>query len=141
MLLYLDDFMFMEREFRQCVRLARRVEKDLFLAGLTINVPMCHMIPTQQRRQLGFDVDFVACEFRVPEDRWEALMASIGGLEAIRPQGRSGGSLIGKHHGDGVVNAPLLGSGDPALHEASVCPDKFRVDATQLWVGVDGGSD
>ncbi len=25
-----------------------------------------------------FDVDFAAGEFRVPEDRWDALMASVG---------------------------------------------------------------
>ena len=78
MLHYLDDFMFMEHGIWQCVRLARRVEKDLFLAGLKINVPKCHTIPAQQRRPLGFDVDFNACEFKVPEDRWEALMASVG---------------------------------------------------------------
>ena len=56
---------------------ARRAEKDLFLAGLKINVPKYHMIPAQQRRQLGFDVDFAVGESRVPEDRWEALMASV----------------------------------------------------------------
>ncbi len=54
------------------------MEKDLFLTGLKINVPKCHTIPAQQRRQLGFDVDFAAGEFRVPKDRWEALMASMG---------------------------------------------------------------
>ena len=74
---YLDDFMFMERGFWQCVRLARRVERDFFLAGLKINVSKCHSIPAHQRRQLVFDVDFVAGEFRVPEDRWDALMASV----------------------------------------------------------------
>ncbi len=78
MLPYLDDFMFMERGFWQRVRLARRMERDFFLAGLKINVPKCHSIPAQQRRQLGFDVDFAAGEFRVPEDRWDALMASVG---------------------------------------------------------------
>ena len=36
---YLDDFMFMERGFWQCVRLARRAQRDLCLAGLKINVP------------------------------------------------------------------------------------------------------
>ena len=71
---YLDDFMFMERGIWQCVRLARRMEKDIFLK---INVPKCQTTPAQQQRQLGFDVDFAACEFRVPEDRWEALMASV----------------------------------------------------------------
>ena len=77
MLPYLDDFMFMERGFWQCVRLARRVEKKLFLADLKTNVPKCRTIPAHQRRQLGFDVDFAAGEFKVPEDRWEALMASV----------------------------------------------------------------
>jgi len=65
---YQDDFTFMECGFWQCVRLARRVEKDLFLAGLKIYVPKCHMIPAQ-RRQLGFDVASPASEFSVPDDR------------------------------------------------------------------------
>ena len=77
MLPYLDDFMFRERGFWQCARLARRVEKDFFLAGLKINVPKCHTIPARQRRQLGFDVHFAVGGFRVPEDRLEALMASV----------------------------------------------------------------
>jgi hypothetical protein len=45
------------------------VEKDIFLAGLEINVPKCHTITTQQRRKLEFDVDFAAGAFGVPEDR------------------------------------------------------------------------
>ncbi len=72
MLSYLDDFLFMELGFWHCVRLARRVEKDLFLASLKINVPKCHMIPAP------FAVDFAVGEFRVPENCWEALMASVG---------------------------------------------------------------
>ena len=52
-------------------------EKNLFLAGLEINVPKCHTIPAQQWRQLGYDADFAVGESRVPEDRWEALMASV----------------------------------------------------------------
>ena len=35
-------------------------------------------VSAQQRRQLGFDVDFAVGEFRVPEDRWDALMALVG---------------------------------------------------------------
>ena len=73
MLPYLDDFMFMERGFWQCVRLARRAERDPFQADFKINVPKSHTISAQQRRQLGFDVEFAAGEFRVPEDRWDAL--------------------------------------------------------------------
>ena len=42
---YLDDFMFMIQGFRQCVRLACKVERDFILAGLKINVPKCHSIP------------------------------------------------------------------------------------------------
>ncbi len=47
MLPYLDDFMFMERGFWQCARLARRMKRDFFLAGLKINVPKYHSIPAQ----------------------------------------------------------------------------------------------
>ena len=60
---YLDDFMFMKQGFGACVRLACRVEADLVRAGLRINVPKCRMIPAQQRRHLGFDVDFAAGKF------------------------------------------------------------------------------
>ena len=54
------------------------LEGGLIRAGLKINVPKCHSILAQQRRKLGFDVDFAEGEFRVPEDRWEALMTSAG---------------------------------------------------------------
>ena len=66
MLPYLDVFMFMKSGFWQCVRLARRVERELVLAGLRINVPKCHSIPAHQRRQLGFDVDFAQSKFKSP---------------------------------------------------------------------------
>ena len=70
---YPDDSTFIERGCWQVVRLARWVEKDIFLAGLKVNVSKWHLIPAQQRRQLGSDVYFVVNEVRVPEDRWEAL--------------------------------------------------------------------
>jgi hypothetical protein len=81
---YLDDFMFMKSSFWQCVRMARRVEKDFVRAGLRINVPKCHSIPAQQRRQLGFHVDFAQGHFQVPADRWEALKVSAGVLLSAR---------------------------------------------------------
>jgi hypothetical protein len=81
---YLDDFLFMARGFWQCVRLARKVERYLVKAGLRINVPKCVTRPTQQLRQLGFDVDFVDGKFRVPVDRWEALREAAEGLVGAR---------------------------------------------------------
>ncbi len=36
------------------------------------------MTSAQQRRQLGFDVEFAVGEFRVHEDHWEALMTLVG---------------------------------------------------------------
>ncbi len=65
----LDDFLFMARGFWQCVKLVRKVEADLLRAGLRINVPKCVTRPTQQLRQLRFDVDFTDGKFRVPVDR------------------------------------------------------------------------
>ncbi len=73
---YLDDFMFMKSGFWQCVRMARRMERDFVRTGIMINVPKCHSIPAQQRRQLGIDVDFAQGKFQVPTDRWEALKVS-----------------------------------------------------------------
>ena len=36
---YLDNCMFMKVDFKQCVRMARRVDRDFDRAGLRINVP------------------------------------------------------------------------------------------------------
>ncbi len=81
---YFDDLMFIKQGFWPCVRLVRRVEGDLVRTGLRINVPKCRRIPTQQRRQLGFEVDFAAGKFQVPADRWEALKVSVESIFAAR---------------------------------------------------------
>ncbi len=73
---YLDDFMFVNQGFWQCVRL----ERDFILAGLKINVPKCHSIPSQQRRQLSFDVNFRSGKFQVPADRLAALKALVDSI-------------------------------------------------------------
>ena len=95
MLLYLDDFLFVAKGFWQRSRLARKVEADFVRAGLRINVPKCHTLPAQQRRHLGFDVDFADGKFRVPVDRWEALHESAEGLVGARH---------GRVHARGLVN-------------------------------------
>ncbi len=45
------------------------------------------MLSVQQRRQLGFEVDFAAGIIQVPADRWEALKVSVESILAAR-QGR-----------------------------------------------------
>ena len=77
----------MKQGFGACVRLARWVEGDLVRAVQWINVPKYRMIPAQQRRQLGFEVDFAAGKFNDPADRWEALKVSVESILAAR-QGR-----------------------------------------------------
>ncbi len=72
---FLVDFMFMMRGFWQCVRLARKVERDLVRAGLKINVSKCSPVPAHLRRKQGLDVDFEAGKFQVPRERFEALKA------------------------------------------------------------------
>jgi hypothetical protein len=99
-----DDFMFMKHGFRQCARLARRVEGDFIRAGLKINVSKCNTIPAQQRRQLGFDVDFADVMFRVPPDRCDALKLAVdsilsaqhGKVQARRRRKRLMSSFFGK---------------------------------------------
>ena len=87
MLPCLDDVMTMKHGFSACVRLTRRHEGDFVRARLRTNVLMCHVIPSQQRRQLGFDVDFAEGKFQVPSDRWETLEVSVDSILAAR-QGR-----------------------------------------------------
>jgi len=108
---YLDDFMFMKSGFWQCVRMARRMKRDFVCAGLWINVPKCHSIPAQQRRQLGFDVDFAQGKFQVPADRWEALKVSASVLRSARNGrmqarnlARLTGTVVSMHLSWGPVN-------------------------------------
>ena len=81
---YLDDFLFMKHGFWQCALLARRVEGDFIRAGLKINVAKCNTIPAQQRRQIGFDVDFADGVFRVPPDRCDALKLAVDSILSAR---------------------------------------------------------
>jgi hypothetical protein len=78
---YLDDFMATKQGLWACVRLARRLENNFVRAGLRINVPKCHIIPSQQRRQIGFDVEAL----RVSVD---AILTYID----VTPSCRHGGS-------------------------------------------------
>ena len=90
--------MAMKQGFWACVRLARRLESVFVQAGLRINVPKCHLIPTQQRSRLGFDVDFATSKFQVPPDRWEALRVSVDAILAAwhgRVQARILASVTG----------------------------------------------
>ena len=74
LLQYLDYLMFIKSGFWQCVRMTRRVERDLVRAELLrINVHKCHSITAHQRRQLRFDVDFAEGKFQDPTDSWDAL--------------------------------------------------------------------
>ena len=73
-------FLLIAKGLWQCGRLARKVEAKIVRAGLRINVPKCHTLPAQKRRQMGLDVDFADGIFRVQIDRWEALHESVEGL-------------------------------------------------------------
>jgi hypothetical protein len=81
---YLDYFMFIKQGFRVCALLARRMEEDFVRAGLRINVPKCRRIPTQQRKQLGFEVDNAAGKFQVISDRRDGGTQGVGGVDLGR---------------------------------------------------------
>ncbi len=90
--------------------MARRVEGDFVRAGLRINELKFHTIPAQQRRQLGFVVDFAKCKFQVPLDRWEALKVSVVALLSskhgrvrARMVARLAGTVISMHLSWGSV--------------------------------------
>ncbi len=74
MLPCLDDFVFMKSDFGQCVMPTQRVERDFVRAGLNIDMPKFCLVPSQQ---LGFDVNFEAWKFQIPEDEFVALKASV----------------------------------------------------------------
>jgi hypothetical protein len=53
-----------------------RIKGERVKVGLKINFPKSGLIPMEERKHLGFDVDLGARYFRVPTDRWEALQLS-----------------------------------------------------------------
>jgi hypothetical protein len=71
--IYLDDLFFPKRGVRACRLVGIRIEGVCLKAGLQINFPKSGLIPMEERKHLGMDVDLGAGYFRVPTDRWEAL--------------------------------------------------------------------
>ncbi len=71
--IYLDDLFFPKRGMRACRLVGIRIEGVCLKAGLQINFPKSGLIPIEERKHLGMDVDLGAGYFRVPTDRWKAL--------------------------------------------------------------------
>ncbi len=73
---YLDDLLFLITGCESCRKLARIVEHDMRLAGLSINEEKSDGVPSQERIHLGFVVNLSEGLFKVPIHKWEALKAS-----------------------------------------------------------------
>jgi hypothetical protein len=58
--------------------------RRLFKSGILINFPKSGLIPSLERKHLGFEVDLGAWYFRVPADRWEELEFSTDALLVAR---------------------------------------------------------
>jgi hypothetical protein len=66
---YLDDIFFPKRGVRACRLVGIRIEGDCFKTCLQINFPKSGLIPMEEGKHLGFDVDLGAGYFKVPTDR------------------------------------------------------------------------
>ena len=95
---YLDDLLVMITGCEACRTLARIVEEEMRLAGLTINWEKSDGTPLQERIHLGFVVNLAEGLFKVPIRRWEALTVSVGLIlssKGVRVQARKLASLVG----------------------------------------------
>jgi len=95
---YLDDLLFLICGFEVGIRLARIVEKDMRLAGLSINWDKSDNTPLQERVHLGFLVNLAEGLFKVPITRWESLHKDIDFIlnsHNGRVQARKLASLVG----------------------------------------------
>ena len=96
--IYLDDLFFSKRGVRACRLVGIRIEGVCLKACLQINFPKSGLIPMEERKHLGMDVDLGAGYFRVPTDRWETLQLSTDALlmaRGRRVRTRSLASLVG----------------------------------------------
>ncbi len=73
---YLDDLLFLIAGYEACRQLARMVEYDMRLAGLSIKWEKSDGIPSQERIHLGFVVNIAGGLFKVPIQKWDVLKAS-----------------------------------------------------------------
>jgi hypothetical protein len=95
---YLDDLLFMITGCEACRTLARIVEEEMRLSGLTIHWEKSDGTLIQERIHLGFVVNLAEGLFKVPIRRWEALTASVGFIlssKGVRVQARKLASLVG----------------------------------------------
>jgi hypothetical protein len=95
---YLEDLLFLICGYEEGIKLARIVEEDMRLDGLSINWDMSDNIPLQERVHLGFLVNLAKGLFKVPINRWESLHKDIDYIlnsNNDRVQARKLASLIG----------------------------------------------
>jgi hypothetical protein len=77
LLVYLDDWCFMERSQEQARGLVSRVIADMEAAGLLINRDKSVLEPSQRIRLLGFWIDSREGTFRIPEERKEKIIQQL----------------------------------------------------------------
>ena len=78
------DPFFPKKGFRACRLVGIRIQGDCFKKSLQLNFPKSGMIPLEERRHLGFEVEIGTGYFRVPADRFETLPYSTDALLVAR---------------------------------------------------------
>ena len=88
---YLGDRMLLVTGYNDCSLLARIVEEDIRLAGLSINRGKRVNEPLHERLHLGFIVDLAQGLFKVPPTRWQSLRDDANAIvtaQGVRVQAR-----------------------------------------------------
>jgi hypothetical protein len=95
---YLDDLLFLICGYEEGIRLRSIIERDMRLAGLSINWDKSDNNPLQERIHLGFVVNLAEGLFKIPVIRWESLhkdIESILNSHNGRVQARKLASVVG----------------------------------------------
>ena len=97
LLVYLDDWCFMERSPEAASSLVTAITADMEAAGLLINREKSALEPSQRIRLLGFWVNSKEGTFRIPEERKEKIMQQLREAETgKRMKVRELASLAGR---------------------------------------------
>ena len=131
---YLDDLLFLICGFEVGIRLARIVEEDMRLAGLSINWDKSDNIPLQERVHLGFLVNLAEGLFKVPITRWESLHKDIDYIlnsHNGRVQARKLASLVGT-----IMSMKLAWGPVTQLYTRNLYPIINDVVSLNCWVPV-----
>lgn len=94
---YIDDILLIGKTYEECYTYVQETKALLELLGFLLNERKCILIPSQQCRFLGFEIDSLTNTISLPEEKKLKILNLIKSMvRASKVQIRDFAHLIGK---------------------------------------------